>query len=329
MKSSIKCAAYTVLVMIGVMLTGSAWSAHQAKASFTQARFERDRQSILAMAGAFKVTFDFRETVSFVADYQPIPAKVVDGHEVVKVIEDTGTKISLQHLLVVAGEEGMPVVVKHWRQTWVYEPTQVLVYVSAGRWSLKSTSSAERTGAWSQTVWQTDDSPRYGGVGRWVYDDGATRWSSDVTLRPLARRDAVRHPVYDHYLGTNRQVLTPTGWVHEQDNAKLGQRDGKTMTFVHEVVTNTYQHDTDFDVDAADQYWNKTKDYWLAVRGEWAATVQRQRGVTVTEEAENGSKTGPALMKLAKQISKDEIGVAEAIAAAQGEIANAAGISGI
>ena len=46
------------------------------------------------------------------------------------------------------------------------------------------------------------------------------RWTSDETRRPLARRDAVRHPVYDHYLGVNRHALTPDGWVHEQDNAK-------------------------------------------------------------------------------------------------------------
>jgi hypothetical protein len=39
----------------------------------------------------------------------------------------------------------------------------------------------------SEAVWQTDDSPRYGGIGRWQYQHGVSAWQSDLTLRPLAR----------------------------------------------------------------------------------------------------------------------------------------------
>ncbi len=285
-------------------------------------KLEHDRQSILAMAGTYKVTFDMRETVPFVADYQPIPAKASSGHEVVKVIEDTGTRISLQHLLVATGDEGTTIVVKHWRQSWVYEPKEILVYTSAHHWSVKSLSFKERAGAWAQIVWQTDDSPRYGGVGRWVYDDGVARWTSNATLRPLARRDAVRHPVYDRYLGTNRHALTPNGWVHEQDNAKLGVRDGKTATFVHEVVVNTYARTADFDVAAADQYWYRTRQYWASVRSDWESVIQRNHGIRVEEEAESGSKTGPLLMTLASRIANGEIETVEAAALAQREISS-------
>lgn len=125
---------------------------------------EQDRQSILAMAGDYKVRFDMRETVAFVPDYKPLEPKRSGGHEVVRVVEDRGDFISLQHLLVVEGEDKTPVIVKHWRQDWTYEPTRVVVYESAGRWTQKPVSAAQRKGAWSQTVWQTDDSPRYGGV---------------------------------------------------------------------------------------------------------------------------------------------------------------------
>jgi len=324
MKRRINWMAASLLAAIGLTLTLSAGSAMRHDGGTTQAQFERDRQSILAMAGIYKVRFDMRETVAFVADYQPIPAKISGGHEVVKVVEDTGTTLSLQHLLVVAGDEGTPSVVKHWRQTWVYEPKEILVYTSANHWSLKSVPAAERAGKWSQIVWQTDDSPRYGGIGRWIYDDGVARWSSDATLRPLARRDAVRHPVYDHYLVTNRHALTPGGWVHEQDNAKLGMRDGRTTTFVHEVVVNTYERTSDFDVSAADQYWDKTQDYWAAIRSEWESIIHRNQGITVNEEAENGSQTGPTLMKLATRIASGEIETAAAIAAAKREISGVA-----
>ena len=282
-----------------------------------------DRASILAMAGDYKVRFDMRETVPFVGDYKPLEPKRSGGYESVRGIEDRGDFISLQHMLVVDGEDKKPVVVKHWRQDWTFQPAKVVVYESAGRWVLKAVPAAQRKGAWSQTVWQTDDSPRYGGVGKWVYDHGVARWQSDETLRPLARRDAVRHPIYTWYVGVNRHALTPTGWVHEQDNAKVGERDGKPVTYVHEVVVNTYDRFNGYPVAAADDYWAKTKGYWADVRTAWDAAIARDGGVRVTEEAQAGSVTGPKLMGLADEIAEGKIEVAKATAEAKALIAGA------
>lgn len=278
--------------------------------------YQRDRQAILGMAGNFRVRFDFRETTPFVAGYAPIDDKVSGGYESVRVIEDGPDRISLQHILVV-DDHGKSVVVKHWRQDWTYQPKEVLTYRGPGQWVLTPVSDAERNGAWSQTVWQTDDSPRYGAVGRWAYDNGVSRWMSGTTLRPLARRDAVRHPVYDRYVGTNRHALTPQGWVQEQDNAKVGLKDGEPATFVHEVVTNTYARNDSFPVKAADDYWAATKDYWAAVRLAWDEAVARGRGVKVAEEAENGSVTGPKLMGLAEDIQAGKTTTARAVAEAR------------
>lgn len=283
---------------------------------------EKDRQSILAMSGDYKVRFDMRETVSFVPSYEPLDEKVSGGYEAVRVVEDRGDFISLQHILVVE-DDGKPFVVKHWRQDWTYEPAQVLAYEKANRWVLKAVPAADRKGAWSQTVWQTDDSPRYGGVGRWRYEGGAAVWKSDETLRPLARRDATRHPVYSWYAGWNRHALTPAGWVHEQDNAKLGMKDGQPVTYVHEVVLNTYEKSTKFPIKAADDYWSKTKDYWAEVRKAWDVAIAKDRGVTVTEEANNGSVTGPKLMGLADQIAEGKTDSASAVAQAKSLIASA------
>lgn len=280
------------------------------------AALARDRASILAMAGTYKVRFDMRETVPFLADYKPIPAKVSGGHEVVRVIEDRGSVIRLQHLLVVE-DKGKTIVVKHWRQDWSYEPASVLVYKSANCWALKDVAVGARNGMWSQTVWQTDDSPRYGGLGRWAYEDGVARWVSDETLRPLARRDATRHPPYDHYVGTNRHALTPTGWVHEQDNAKIGKRDGANATYVHEVVLNSYDHFDAFPVAAADDYWAKTKDYWADVRVAWDRTIAAKKSIRVQEEAENGTVDGPRLMGLAEDIAAGKTSTPDAATAAR------------
>jgi hypothetical protein len=286
----------------------------------TDASPERDRQSILAMAGDYRVRFDMRETVPFLPSYKPLEPKVSGGYEAVRVVEDKPGFISLQHLLVV-DDDGKPVVVKHWRQDWTWQPKVVITYQKTNRWVLTPVSAEARRGAWSQTVWQTDDSPRYGGVGRWAYDNGVARWTSDATLRPLARRDAIRHPAYTWYVGQNRHALTPTGWVHEQDNAKVGELDGKPVTYVHEVVVNSYGKSDQFPIKAADAYWAKTKDYWAQVRRTWDETALRDGGLVVREEAQAGSMIGPRLMGLADEIAEGKTTTAAAAAAARTLIA--------
>jgi hypothetical protein len=313
MKTTILGHLAAALVMLAAGL-----SAAFAASADDRAKFDRDRQAILAMAGDYKVRFDMRETVSFLPDYTPLPPKVSGGHEIVRVIEDTGRVIKLQHLLVVE-HDGKTMVIKHWRQDWTYEPTEVLTYSSLNRWTVTPVPAAARKGAWSQTVWQTDDSPRYGGVGQWRFDGGVARWMSDETARPLARRDAVRHPPYDHYVGTNRHAITPNGWVHEQDNAKIGMRDGKPITFTHEVVLNTYARVTGIPnlVAAGETYWARTRDYWAQVRTAWDAAIARGHGISVEEKAENGSVTGPKLMGLADDIAQGKITTEAAIVQAK------------
>lgn len=276
---------------------------------------EADRRAILAMAGDFKVKFDFREKVAFVPGYVPLAAKVSGGREVVRVIEDSGDRIVLQHILVAADPakpDAAPMVIKHWRQDWVWQPKSVLTYRGASTWALDPVSTADGAGSWSQTVWQTDDSPRYGGIGRWSHDNGVASWTSGPTLRPLARRDAVRHPVYDRYIGINRHALTPTGWVHEQENAKLGLKDSKRVTFVDETVVNTYDRFADFKVAAADAYWQKTASYWAGVRQAWDAGLAGGRPLVVTEVAEAGSVTGERLMGWADDIADSKLADADA-----------------
>lgn len=286
-----------------------------------KAMYEADRTSILAMAGTFKVTFDMKETTAWRADYTPIPPKISGGHEVVRVIFDTGSTIMLQHLLVVADDAGKTMVIKHWRQDWVYEPATVLTYSGQGAWKLEEVPASMRKGRWSQTVWQTDDSPRYGGWGQWTDEGGVRRWRSNWTWRPLARRDAVRKPRYDRYLGINRHSPSPAGWIHWQDNIKMGLVDGTLVPFVQETVLNSYVRDDGFNVAAADSYWAASKDYWAAVRALWDAAIARNRGVKVAEVAETGSASGARLMALADDIQTGRLKTPEAIAKAKAVIA--------
>ena len=46
--------------------------------------FEKDREAILAMAGDYKVTFDFQETVALTDGYELKEDKLSGGYEIVR-----------------------------------------------------------------------------------------------------------------------------------------------------------------------------------------------------------------------------------------------------
>jgi len=291
-------------------------AAEQATASFAQ-----DRADILAMAGNYKVRFDMQETTRWDTAYTPLEPKISGGHEVVRVIEDSGRKIILQHMLV-ANDEGKDIVIKHWRQDWEYEPARVLVYADRNTWKWEDVPEKMRTGRWSQTVWQVDDSPRYGGWGQFETQGGLRRWRSNWTWRPLARRDAVRNPVYDRYLSINRHQNTPEGWIHWQDNTKLAIKDGKLTPIVQESVLNTYTKFDGYNVKAADDYWAATKDYWAAVRAEWDRVANEKGGIGIGEEAATGTVISARLMQLASDIEAGKTNPVKATAEARKLIAD-------
>lgn len=258
-------------------------------ATANQEHFEKDREAILAMAGDFAVTFDFRETVSFVEGYEPKDPYVTGATEIVRVIEDEGDFISLQHILVVGGPDGgFPV--KHWRQDWAYEPAEVLHFVGANAWEAQAVPRAARKGAWSQTVYQVDDAPRYAGLARWNHAGGVAEWASAPSLRPLPRRDATKRDDYHAIRAVNRHAVTPDGWVHEQDNSKIIQagalaQDGERL-LVREVGVNTYVRTDAAPVAIAENYWSATQDFWAGVREAWSAkaAAHERFGLTIQGE---------------------------------------------
>ena len=280
------------------------------------AAFEADRADILAMAGNFKVRFDMQEATPWTSGYTPLDRKISGGHEVVRVIEDTGRRIVLQHILV-SEIDGKPHITKHWRQDWEYEPAKVLVYSDRNAWTWEDVPEKMRRGRWSQTVWQVDDSPRYAGWGQFEQQGGVRRWRSNWTWRPLARRDAVRNPVYDRYYAINRHQPTPDGWVHWQDNMKMGMKDGKLQPIVQEYVLNTYTRFDGYNVKAADDYWAATKDYWAAVRNQWDMVASSKGGIAIQEEAQAGTVISARLLTMADEIVEGKLSPAKAIAEAQ------------
>ncbi|MEZ5734704.1 MAG: DUF6607 family protein [Novosphingobium sp.] len=314
------CRTILSAAAIAVALAASPAPAHppiaERAAAEEQAAFNADRADILAMAGNYKVRFDMQESTPWLAGYTPLDRKISGGHESVRVIEDTGRRIVLQHLLVVE-HEGKTFVIKHWRQDWEYEPARILVYSGPDSWSWEDVPEKMRHGRWSQTVWQVDDSPRYAGWGQWETQGGVRRWRSNWTWRPLARRDAVRHPVYDRYYAINRHQPTPDGWIHWQDNIKMETADGGLKPVVQEYVLNTYSRSSDYPIKAADDYWAATKAYWAAVRGEWDRIAQSKGGIHIKEQADTGTVISARLLEMGTAIVDGTMKQADAIAEAR------------
>lgn len=232
----------------------------------------RDRAAILAMRGEYKVDFDFRETVELAPGYARRAPKRSGGNEVVIVVEDTPTKIVLQHLLV--SDDGGHVT-KHWRQDWMYEAPQRFEFSADQTWAVRAIDPASTRGAWTQCVYEVSDAPRYCGTGRWNHRYGVSTWTSDRSWRPLPRREYTVREDYNAINAENRHTLLPGGWTHEQDNTKT-VRDasgGTVRTLVREFGFNDYRKVSDFDFGPAYRYWERTAPYWARVRARWDAAL--------------------------------------------------------
>jgi hypothetical protein len=268
----------------------------------SQSKFEQDRRAILAMAGDYSVSFDFIETVALAPDYQLKERKKSGGDEIVRVLEDRGNFISLQHTLIIPGER--PFALKHWRQDWVYQPVSIPEYVGANVWKKRKLSKAERKGQWAQLVYQVDDGPRYAAVAAWRHENGNSSWAGEG-WRPLPRRDATTRSDYHAIEAVNRHVITPTGWVHEQDNTKLVLTGANPRALVREIGVNTYQRACDFDIALGDAYWAKTAAFWESVRKEWKRFEQDFDAFALTIQGEP-AELYDKLLALAEKVEKGE-----------------------
>ena len=237
----------------------------------------RDRQSILAMQGEYLVDFAFDETVLLKPGYERGSAQRSGGDEVVIVVEDAPGRIVLQHLLV---EPKSGHVTKHWRQDWTWEAAQRFEFSADQTFQVRPIPAALTQGAWTQCVYEVSDAPRYCGTGRWDHDTGAAMWTSDLSWRPLPRREHTIRSDYNALSVVNRHTLTPGGWTHEQFNTKvLRKPDGSMEEVAREFGFNDYQKDTDVDFGQAYRYWEATAGYWARVRAHWDRFLAQAPGV--------------------------------------------------
>ncbi|AQA17091.1 hypothetical protein BST95_01530 [Halioglobus japonicus] len=267
---------------------------------------ERDRRAILSMAGPYRTSFDFIETIGFTHGYAPSNPYQSWGTEYVYVVTDKPDMIQLQHILVmeVKKEDGSamdPIVVKHWRQDWMFEAPTMHTFKGNREWK-KQAVRAERRGHWVQAVYQVDDSPRYTAAGEWQHTANFSSWKSDETWRPLPRREFSVRQDYDVLIGTNHHTITPTGWVQEEQNLKvvLNGRGGAAEVLARENGLARYERIAEFNWLPGDDYWERTKPFWAKVRAYWSETFTREDHIVIAKQAD-GAYMFTTLFQMAEE----------------------------
>lgn len=286
-----------------VLLTLSALAANASAAP------SADREAILAMQGSYDVDFNFNETTLLAPGYERSPAYRSAGSELVILLED-GTDnalkphIVLQHILV---DPRTGHVTKHWRQDWTWEATHRFEFTNERTWQVREIPRKSSRGAWTQCVYEVDDAPRYCGTGRWLHEHGVSMWVSDPVWRPLPRREYTRRDDYNALLVTNRHIIVPGGWTHEQDNTKVRRTAAGAVDalIAHEVGFNDYRNDSEMDFSPAVEYWQATRDYWKRVREQWARLLAPGAGLQLRTGIDGMALIEP-LFKQASQTEKGE-----------------------
>ncbi|UOY05590.1 hypothetical protein L0P88_16750 [Muricauda sp. SCSIO 64092] len=253
-----------------------------------QDKKEMDKKAIKDMCGCFEVTFNFAETFNYSQDslYKPSETKVDKGLEWAQLVADTDDKIAIQHILQV-GDPSKPYIVKHWRQDWLYENTDLYLYNGDNNWTFEKKEANEVSGQWTQKVFQVDDSPRYEGSATWVHVDGKSYWEN-TTPAPLPRREYTKRADYNITMRGNRHEITSEGWVHDQDNAKVMRKGGEDdFVLAKEKGYNTYVKVPDERCQAAADWWVEHYDKWAMVRSKWDEVYARNTDLTLKEKVDN------------------------------------------
>jgi hypothetical protein len=235
-----------------------------------QDKLEQDRKAIKSLAGFYKVNFNYAETTSPDTSYKMSKAYKSHAKEWAEIIVDEPKRIVIQHTLAINDST----VIKHWRQDWTYEDTDILLYTKDNAWKKVKLNPADVKGKWTQKVYQVDDSPRYQGYGVWSHLAGIDAWQSE-TDSPLPRRE---HTVRNDYNVLNRGsriTITEKGWMFEQDNKKINRTDNGDKII---SVEKGYEEFTKLDpkyFDYAQKWWSSQKGYWADVRDIWDELIKK------------------------------------------------------
>lgn len=234
----------------------------------------KDIHAIKAMAGCYEVEFKYTETFAPEVDYEKAYDYTSAAFEWAQVIEESDDKIVIQHLLIINDS----MIIKHWRQDWLYENTHQYRYDGDNNWVFESLDEKEVKGKWTQNVYQVDDSPRYSGTATWSHIDGVSSWYNKADS-PLPRREYTKRSDYNVMKRGNRVQILEDGWLHEQDNDKVIRSHEEDVLLVQEKGYNVYTKRDDEACIAAQNWWKENESKWAEVRDVWADIYERKQDI--------------------------------------------------
>ena len=268
---------------------------------------QMDYSAIKSMCGCYNVEFNFAETFNYSKDslYEASKVKNDKALEWVQVVEDSPSKISLQHILII-GDSANHYIVKHWRQDWLYENKDFMMYNHDNNWTYIEKAPIDVAGQWTQKVFQVDDSPRYEGSATWVHVDGKSYWENE-TSAPLPRREYTKRSDYNVTLRRNRHEITPFGWIHDQDNDKIiRSEEGVDLILAKEKGFNSYTKIEDSKCVYGQEWWDENKDKWSIIREVWDEVYTSGEDLSLKQEVD-GVRLYQELFGLEKNIKKSKV----------------------
>jgi hypothetical protein len=245
---------------------------------------KKDVQAIKSMCGCFEIEFNFSETFSYTNSKKSDNYKS-KALEWAQLVSEDNNKLSIQHLLIV-GSKRFPTVIKHWRQDWIYQNTDLYLYDVNNSWIYKEMNKNDVRKQWTQKVFQVDDSPRYEGSASWVHVDGKSFWENSTTA-PLPRREYTKRDDYNMTKRGNRHEITSYGWLHDQDNEKINIDNDRIQNLVAlEKGINKYKKVDDKECLAAQKWWVDNKEKWLLVRKKWNLIYSKNQNLSLKSNVE-------------------------------------------
>ncbi len=243
---------------------------------------ELERELIKSLAGCYRVSFKFSETFSPIKNYEYHDRKFSAAKEVAHIIEETEDKISIQHILFVNND----VIIKHWRQDWIYENRELVVLEKNHEWKKIILTPEQAAGTWSQKVYQVDDAPRYEGFGTWVHVDGRHFWESTANAA-LPRREISTAGRTDYNVlkrHSHIEIFDNGDWVLEQDNKKIHCNDNGEETLIcMEKGLETFTK-KDYDPQLAIDMWENQVDFWALVRQIWKDITDSRDKIVINKD---------------------------------------------
>lgn len=247
----------------------------------------QDLKAIKAMEGCYNVEFKYTETFAPEVDYEFAYDYTSAAFEWAQIVEESDEKVVLQHLLIINDTSGNSHIIKHWRQDWTYEKTDMYRFDHNNKWVFEPKKKNEVKGTWTQEVYQVDDSPRYTGTATWTHVDGISSWYNKADS-PLPRREYSKRSDYNVMRRGNRVQIFEDKWVHEQDNDKIIREDGKEdVLLVQEKGYNNYVKRADTDCKSAQEWWSENQEKWAVVRSVWDEVYSEKKSLELKLKVED------------------------------------------